>query len=127
MWESRKLKLYSDNTCPGPQPNSSGWDLGQDGKWNGRNGKSGTLNHSSNEIGACIFEATPQWPCAIEIHLLEPALNGSCTIGIHFTRTCIEWPCTIGIHFTRTCIEWPCAIGIRLPEAAMNGLVYTQK
>ena len=29
VWESR---LYGENACPGPQPNSSGWDLGQDGK-----------------------------------------------------------------------------------------------
>ena len=36
VWESRKLKLYGDNACPGPQPNSFGWDLGRDGKlWNG--------------------------------------------------------------------------------------------
>ena len=49
VWECRK---YGDNTCPGPQPNSSGWDLGQDGKlWNGRNGRSGKLSHSSD---ACI-------------------------------------------------------------------------
>ena len=53
LWESRKLKLYGDSTCPGPQPNSSGWDLGQDGKlWNGRNGK---LSHSSVEISAYVF------------------------------------------------------------------------
>ena len=38
---TRKLKLYGDNACPGPQPNSSGWDLGQDGKlWNSGNGSS---------------------------------------------------------------------------------------
>ena len=55
VWESRKLRLYGDNACPGPQPNSSGWDLGQDGKlWNGRNGRSGKLSHSSDVIGACI-------------------------------------------------------------------------
>ena len=43
------------DTCPGPQPNSSGWDLGLDGKlWNGRNGRSGSkLSHSSDVIGAC--------------------------------------------------------------------------
>ena len=30
-------------------------DLGQDGKlWNGRNGRSGKLSHSSDVIGACI-------------------------------------------------------------------------
>ena len=53
MWESRKLKLYGYKTCPGPQPNSSGWDLGQNGKWwNGRNGKSGKLSHSNDVIGA---------------------------------------------------------------------------
>ena len=28
VWESRKLRLYGENACPGPQPNSSGWDLG---------------------------------------------------------------------------------------------------
>ena len=55
VWESRKLRLYGENACPGPQPNSSGWDLGQDGKlWNGRNGRSGKLSHSSDVIGACI-------------------------------------------------------------------------
>ena len=37
------------------QPNSSGWDVGQDGKlWNGRNGRSGKLSHSYDVIGACI-------------------------------------------------------------------------
>ena len=47
VWECRKLKLYGDSACPGPQPNSLGWDLGQDGKlWNGRNGRSGELSHS---------------------------------------------------------------------------------
>ena len=52
VWESRKL---GDNAFTGPQPNSSGWDLGQDGKLrNGRNGRSGKLSHSSDEIGACI-------------------------------------------------------------------------
>ena len=54
VWESRKLRLYGENACPGPQPNSSGWDLGQDGKlWNGWNGRSGKLSHSSDVIGAC--------------------------------------------------------------------------
>ena len=43
------------HACPGPQLNSSGWDLGQDGKfWNDRNGRSGKLSHSSDVIGACI-------------------------------------------------------------------------
>ena len=32
VWESRKLILYGENACPGLQPNSSGWELGQDGK-----------------------------------------------------------------------------------------------
>ena len=46
---------YHLNACPDPQPNSSGWDLGQDGKlWNGRNGRSGKLSHSNDVIGACI-------------------------------------------------------------------------
>ena len=32
------VKKTGENACPGPQPNSSGWDLGQDGKLlNGRN------------------------------------------------------------------------------------------
>ena len=52
VWESR---LYGENACPGPQPNSSGWDLGQDGKlWNGRNDGSGKLSHSNDVIGVCI-------------------------------------------------------------------------
>ena len=56
VWESRKLKLYGDNACPGLQPNSSGWDLGQDGKLrNGRNGRSGKLSHSSDEIFVHVF------------------------------------------------------------------------
>ena len=39
--------------CPGPQPNSSWWDLGQDGKlWNSRNGRSGKLNHSNDVVDA---------------------------------------------------------------------------
>ena len=43
MWESRNL--YGENACPGLQPISSGWDLGQDGKlWNGGNGRSGKLS-----------------------------------------------------------------------------------
>ena len=50
VWKSRK------HACPGPKPNSSGWDLGQDGKlWNGRNGRngrSGKLSHSNVVIGA---------------------------------------------------------------------------
>ena len=46
VWECRKLKLYDDNACPGPQP-TSGWDLGQDGKWwNGKSSRSGKLSHS---------------------------------------------------------------------------------
>ena len=40
---------YGDNVCPDPQPHSSGWDLGQDGKlWNGK------LSHCNDVIGACI-------------------------------------------------------------------------
>ena len=39
--------------CPGPQPNSLGWDLGHHGKlWNGRNGRSGRLSNSTDGIGA---------------------------------------------------------------------------
>ena len=54
VWESRKLRLYyGENACPGPQPNSSGWDLGQDGKlWNGRSGK---LSHSNDVIGGLMM------------------------------------------------------------------------
>ena len=52
VWKTRQLKLYGDNVCSGPQPNYSGWDLGQDCKlWNGR---SSELCHSSDVIGACI-------------------------------------------------------------------------
>ena len=44
------------NACPGLQPNSSGWDFGQDGKlWNGRNGRSGKLSHFNDAIGACSY------------------------------------------------------------------------
>ena len=42
---------YSDNVCPGLQPNSSGWDLSLNSirkLWNGRNGKSGKLSHSTD-------------------------------------------------------------------------------
>ena len=47
MWKSRK---QVENACAGPQPKSSGWDLGQDGKlWNGRSGK---LSHSNDVIDA---------------------------------------------------------------------------
>ena len=55
--ESKSLDVWESdfNACLGPQPNSLGWDLGQDGKlWNGRNGRSGKLSHSNDEIGACI-------------------------------------------------------------------------
>ena len=46
VWETRKLKFYGNNAYPGPQPNFSGWDLGQDGKlWNSRNGRSSKLSH----------------------------------------------------------------------------------
>ena len=46
------VNWYSENACPGRQPNSSGWDLDQDGKlWNSRNGTNGKLSHL---FGACI-------------------------------------------------------------------------
>ena len=54
VWNSRKL---SDNIIwPGPQPNSWGWDLGQDGKWwnGGMAGVVYKLSHSSDVVGACI-------------------------------------------------------------------------
>ena len=38
---------YGENAGPCPQPNSSGWDLDQDGR-------SGKLSHSSDVIGACF-------------------------------------------------------------------------
>ena len=48
-------RIQYDNTCPGPQPNSLGWDLGQDGKlWNGRNGRSCKLSHSSVKLDTSI-------------------------------------------------------------------------
>ena len=53
MWESRKLRLYGENAFPGPQPNSSGWDLGQDGSC-GMVGMAGVLSHSSDVIGADV-------------------------------------------------------------------------
>ena len=78
MWESRKLKLYGDNTCPGHQPNSSGWDLGQDGKlWNGRNGRSGKLSHSSDEIGACICSNVDLHVCMCGSAHCGCVVNGS--------------------------------------------------
>ena len=48
------LDYYGENACPGPQPNSSGWNLSQNGMlWNDRNGRSGKLSHSNDVIGAC--------------------------------------------------------------------------
>ena len=78
VWESRKLRLYGENACPGPQPNSSRWDLGQDGKLNGRNGRSGKLSHSSDVIGACI--------CSNDVNMCGSAhcgyvVNGSVANG----------------------------------------------
>ena len=78
LWESRKLKLYGDNACPGPQPNSSGWDLGQDGKlWNGRNGRSGKLSHSSVKIGACICSNVDLHVCVCGSAHCGCMVNGS--------------------------------------------------
>ena len=55
MLETRKLKLYGDNACPGSQPNSPGWNFGRDCKLrNGRNGRSCKLSHSSDVIDTCI-------------------------------------------------------------------------
>ena len=49
------IENYGDDACPGPQPNSSGCNLGQDGKlWNGRDCRSGKLSHSSDVIDTCI-------------------------------------------------------------------------
>ena len=53
VWESRK---HGENACPGPQSNSSGWDLGQDGI-NGRNGRNGKLSHSNDVIGAYTYSS----------------------------------------------------------------------
>ena len=75
MWESRKLKLYDDNACPGPQPNSSGWDLGQDGKlWNGRSGK---LSHSNDVIGACLCSNVDLHVCVCGSAHCGHVVNGS--------------------------------------------------
>ena len=47
LWKVKKLKLYGQNACPGPQSDSSGRGQGQDGKfWNGRNDKWDKLSHS---------------------------------------------------------------------------------
>ena len=69
------------------QPNSSGWDLGQDGKsWNGRNGRSGKLSHSNDVIGACI--------CFNDVNVCGSAhcgcvVNGSvATYGSFFSIIC---------------------------------------
>ena len=55
-WESINIiENYSDSACPGPQASFFGWDLGLDGNLrNGRNGRSGKLNHSKDEIGVYI-------------------------------------------------------------------------
>ena len=46
---TKKIVSLFDDACPGTQANSLGWDLGQDGEfWNGRNGRSGRLSHSSD-------------------------------------------------------------------------------
>ena len=57
--ENLDCNNYGENACPGPQPNSSGWE---DGKlWNDRNGRSGKLSHSndacicSNDVSVCGF------------------------------------------------------------------------
>ena len=44
------MYLYGENARPDFQPNSLGWDLGQDGKY----GRSGKLSHSNDVIGGCI-------------------------------------------------------------------------
>ena len=102
VWESRKLRLYGENACPGPQPNSSGWDLGQDGKlWNGRNGRSGKLSHSSDVIGACI--------CSNDVNVCGSAhcgcvVNGSVAMAallLLFNPMRIEIQCgwsTVGLN-----------------------------
>ena len=75
---SRKLKLYCDNTCPGPQPNTSRWDLGQDGKlWNARNGRSGKLSHYRDKIGACICSNVDLHVCVCGSAHCECVVNGS--------------------------------------------------
>ena len=78
VWESRNFKLYGENKCPGPQPNSSGWDLGQDSKlWNGRNGRSGKLSHSSDEIGECICSNVELHACVCGSTHCGCVVNGS--------------------------------------------------
>ena len=54
LWELRKLKLCSSNSCPSPHSDSSGWDLGKGGACtlgNVGNGGSGKLNISDSVIG----------------------------------------------------------------------------
>ena len=75
MWESRKLKIHGDNTCPDPRPNSLGWDLGK--LWNGRNGRSGKLSHSSDEIGVCVCSNVDLHVCVCGSAHCGCVINGS--------------------------------------------------
>ena len=78
VWGCRKLKLYGDNACPSPQPNSSGWDRGQVGKlWNGRNGRSGKMSHSNDVIGAYICSNVDLHVCMFGSAHCGCVVNGS--------------------------------------------------
>ena len=46
-----------------PSLTPQGWDLSQDGKlWNGRNGRSGKMSHSSVGICAFVLASSPGSP-----------------------------------------------------------------
>ena len=78
MWECRKLKLYDDNACPGPQPNSSGGILVRVVSCgNGRNGRSGKVSHSNDVIGACICSHVDLHLCVCGSARCECVVNGS--------------------------------------------------
>ena len=72
------VKLYGDNACPGPPPNSSGWDLGQYSKLrNGRNGRSGKLSDSNDVIGTHICSNLDLHVCVCGSAHCGCVVNGS--------------------------------------------------
>ena len=76
------MYIVKGNTCPGPQPNSLGWDLGQDGKlWNGKNGRGSKLSHSTDEICACICMYVHLHVCACMYVHLHVCACGSAQCG----------------------------------------------
>ena len=87
MWESRKLRLYGENACPGPQPNSSGWNLGQDGKlWNRRNGRSGKLSHSDDmmHVVSCSNDVCGSAHCGCVVNG-----NVACSLCLYSIILCV--------------------------------------